>query len=66
MPTKKKEFYKHEKEKKNTNGSQASAINNSFFGLTASDGNNNQYLEAEVFEKDDDAFLKKKTEIWSR
>jgi hypothetical protein len=49
MHTKKKEFYKDEKDKKK--GSQVLAINNSFFELTVSDGNYKQYLDAEVFEK---------------
>jgi hypothetical protein len=43
MQTKKKEFYKDEKDKKNKNGSQALAINDSFFELTVSDGNYKQY-----------------------
>jgi hypothetical protein len=63
MQTKKNEFYKDEKAKKTTNGSQALAINNSFFGLTVSDGNNKQYLVAEVFEKDDDAFFEKSADV---
>jgi hypothetical protein len=36
-----------------------SAINDSFFELTVSDGNYKQYLEAEVFEKDDDVIFEK-------
>jgi hypothetical protein len=65
MQTKKNEFYKDEKDKKKTNGSQVSAINNSFFGLTVSDGNNKQYLVAKVFEKDVMLFSKNQ-QMWSR
>jgi hypothetical protein len=38
VQTKKKEFYKDEIDKKKTDGSQVSAINDSFFELTVSDG----------------------------
>jgi hypothetical protein len=52
-------IYKNEKDKKTTNGSKGLAINNSFFKPTVIEVNSKHYLEAKVFEKDDDPFFGK-------